>query len=410
MKHVLIVDDDPNICKLLDFALRKAGFEVSIAADGDMGLEMAMSLAPDVAVLDVMMPGMHGYELCRRIRANDKTAHAKVVFLTARSQPIDEQSAFKAGADLFLSKPIVPDDLVEHIKSLLLETRSAVPERLEPPPEPVREQKEAPEEAPKEAPVTQPLGRPKGKLVACFSPTKGVGVTTLAVNLALGFAVWQRAQVPLVELHTAQAAVLPALGRPADPHRGNLSATGRNVSWDTLLLHLVEHPSGVRILPAPPAGSDVPAELTKKALDVLRARFPLIVADVEHSLEGPIQPALLSADLILLVTSPDVPSVRATVHALQRLRELEYPQRQVLLVVNSVQAEAAIPVERLQEGLKRPIFGVVPYEPAAPDCLRAGRPLLAANAQSPASQAVGRMTMQLARGLKLARAAASATP
>ena len=114
MLKALIVDDDRNIVKLLNFTLQNAGFSVTTARNGDEGLALAKAHSPDVVIVDVMMPGMHGYDLCRRLRASQGTAHAKIVFLTARSQPIDEQEARKAGGDLFLSKPVMPVLLTSH--------------------------------------------------------------------------------------------------------------------------------------------------------------------------------------------------------------------------------------------------------------------------------------------------------
>ena len=392
MKQVLVVDDDRNIGKLLDFALQQAGFAVLIARNGDEGLMLAAEYHPDVAILDVMMPGMNGYELCRRLRADPQTTHARIIFLTARSQPIDERAALSAGADLFLSKPVLPDELVTHIQTLLLEEKQI----LSAPPEPEQPVEKEPELA------APPPVKPKGRLIACFSPTPKTGVTALSVNLALGLAVSLRKQVPLVELHKAPSGVLTALGLEADLHRGNLQATGPKVNWDTLLLHLVEHPAGVRILPAPPHESEVPPILTEQAVSLLRTRFPVTVADVEHTLDERVKPVLLAADAILLLTTPDVPAIRLMVQAMQALRKLEYPGRQVLLVVNNVRAQPGVPIERLTEGIKHPIFAVIPHEPTMADTLRAGRPILAVKPKSLTSQAIGRMTMQLVKGFKLA--------
>ncbi|MFN2156094.1 MAG: response regulator, partial [Anaerolineae bacterium] len=188
MKRILIVDDDPEICRLVEFALQQAGFAVLIAEDGQKGLAMAREHQPDVAILDVMMPSMHGYELCRRLRADPRTAEAGIIILTARSQPIDEQAAMKAGADLFVAKPVVLSELVERVQALLHKV----------------EQKAAtaplPRPKPKPAAKTEPIAKNGGRLVACLGPVPGTGVTTLAINLALAFAAWQRNAIPLVDV------------------------------------------------------------------------------------------------------------------------------------------------------------------------------------------------------------------
>jgi CheY-like chemotaxis protein/MinD-like ATPase involved in chromosome partitioning or flagellar assembly len=398
MKLVLVVDDDANVRKLLDFALQQAGFSVLTAASGNEGLRLAEEHHPDVAVLDVMMPGVHGYELCRRLRADPNTADAKVVFLTARSQPIDEQEALKAGGDLFLSKPVMPEDLVRHIQSLLLEKRATVPEEPQPSPPPPPRRQETPA-------APQRAEERKGRMIACYSPTPNVGVTSLSVNLALGLTVSLHIEVPLVELHSVQSDTLAALDIEPEPHRGNLGATGQSVTWDTLVLHLIDHPSGLRVLPAPPANSEVPAALTAQAAALLRKRFPVTVYDAATRLDPRVKPVILSADVILMVTAPQVAAVREMLQATQALRKLGYSEKRILLVVNNISAAPEIPVEQLAHGIKRPIFAVIPHEPALPSSLQLGRPLLIAQPGSPASQAIGRITMQLVRGLKLTAAA-----
>ena len=120
-----------------------------------------------------------------------------------------------------------------------------------------------------------------------------------------------------------------------------------------------------------------------------------------RSLETPVRPVLLAADVVLLLTTPEVPAIRSMLQAIQALRALEYPDRQTLIVVNNVRPRGGIPVEKLAEGIKRPIFGVIPHEPAMVEALRSGRPLLALRPRSTASQAIARMSMRLSRGFKL---------
>jgi CheY-like chemotaxis protein len=404
VKRILIVDDDPNLGKLFDFALQKAGFEVLIARDGNQGLAMAMEHRPDAAVLDVMMPGFHGYELCRRLRADPGTAHIKIIFLTARTQPIDRQEAMRAGADLFLSKPVLPADLVQEIRTLLGIEGESAPESPEMESEP--ELKDVPEPERQERPAAaRPAAvrpsRAKGHLLVCYSPSSRVGVTTLSVNLALAFALSRRAETPLIELHPTPSDVLSTLGLGTESLRGNLKATGNELSWDTLLLHLVDHPSKVRVLPAPPLGSDVPPLLTRQAISLLLFRYPLVLADAASELDARVQSALLAADLIFLVTTPQTAALRSALQSLQELRALEYPERQILLVVNQIQPQAEIPVEQIAKGIRHSVFAVIPHEPAMSETARTGRPLLALRPKSPAAQVIARMAIKIARGFNL---------
>lgn len=387
MKRVLIVDDDPNICKLLDFSLQQAGYSVLVAQDGDEGLALAREYQPDVAVLDIMMPSMHGYELCRRLRADPRTERIRILFLTARSQPIDEQEGMKAGADMFLSKPVIPDELVEQVQELLRR--------------PEREPAAPPRVAPVEEAVEEQIAAAGGRLVACLGPAPGTGVTTIAVNLALAFAAWQRGAIPLADLSGTPGSVVEALGIGDEVGQAPLPDRAADLKWDTLSPHLVEYRAGLYVLPSSPLMNSAPPAITHKAISLLRGRFPLVIADAGHALNVRVTPVLAGADLILVVTTPDPETIGTLPHILDALQEQGYPGRRILAVVNHVELRTQTPLEDLRAAIGRPILGVIPYEPAIKYTQHTQRPLLAMNPRSPASQAIGRMTMQLARGLQL---------
>jgi len=395
VQTVLVVDDDRNITKLLDFAFQRAGYTVLLARDGDEGLALAAAHAPDAAVLDVMMPGMHGYELCRRLRADPRTQDIKIVFLTARSQPIDEQEGKRAGGDLFLAKPVLPEELVSAVESLLAGTGAAAEAGQKPGPRSPEKRRRAPRAKARTAPL-----RPDGRLIVCLGGARDVGVTTIAANLSIAFSVARRAQTPLVELHSKPGDLLPALGLTLGPPYGDLKATGVLLTWDTLPLHLMDHATGVRVLPAPPEGSDVEPALTERAVRILRGRFPLIVADCAAKLDDRGRPVILSSDLALMVTTPHPAVLRASWEAIQELCSLDYPARQILLVVNHTLPEPGVPMEEIRKGFRIPILAEVPFESNMPTLVEIGKPVLLAQPECPMSIAIARMAELLGRGLR----------
>lgn len=122
MQHILIVDDDPDIRKVLRIALQQAGFEVSEAGDGAEGLAKARNGKADLVVLDIGLPEMDGLELCRALRT---TNHTPVLFLTARDDEIDHVLGFELGGDDYVTKPFSPRELVARIKAILKRTKQA---------------------------------------------------------------------------------------------------------------------------------------------------------------------------------------------------------------------------------------------------------------------------------------------
>ncbi|MGF1533180.1 MAG: response regulator transcription factor [Bernardetiaceae bacterium] len=114
---ILIVDDEPDILELLQYNLENAGYQVETARDGEDALKKCDSFAPQLILMDIMMPRMDGVEACRRIRSNPDHAGTYIIFLTARTEEYSEVAAFEGGADDYLTKPIKPRALVSRIKA-----------------------------------------------------------------------------------------------------------------------------------------------------------------------------------------------------------------------------------------------------------------------------------------------------
>jgi len=116
---VLLVDDEPNILLPLRYLLETAGYEVFAATEGQEALQLADQYQPDLAVLDVMMPGMNGFELARQLRAKAAFAKLRIVFLTARGATQDRSEGYRSGAELYLTKPFDNATLLHTIDELL---------------------------------------------------------------------------------------------------------------------------------------------------------------------------------------------------------------------------------------------------------------------------------------------------
>lgn len=122
MTTVLIVDDEPNLVELLRGYLERESFVVASASDGPSAIDAARSVAPDVIVLDLMLPGFDGFEVCRRLR---QFSDAYVLMLTARGEEVDRIVGLEVGADDYLTKPFSPRELVARVKAMLRRPRAA---------------------------------------------------------------------------------------------------------------------------------------------------------------------------------------------------------------------------------------------------------------------------------------------
>jgi DNA-binding response OmpR family regulator len=120
MPQLLLIDDDLRLASMVGDYLRAQGFEVSHAPDGAAGLAQAQALKPDLIILDLMMPGIDGLEVCRRLRAlQEPVRHTPVLMLTAKGDPMERVVGLELGADDYMAKPFEPRELLARIKAIL---------------------------------------------------------------------------------------------------------------------------------------------------------------------------------------------------------------------------------------------------------------------------------------------------
>ncbi len=117
--RILVIDDDRIILDMLNLALSKADFEVINAVDGELGLRRFRDDHPDLVIVDIAMPGIDGYQVVSQIRESEQDSHIPIIVLTAHEQPVMRAYAEELGANLYLTKPVTPRQLVDRIRELL---------------------------------------------------------------------------------------------------------------------------------------------------------------------------------------------------------------------------------------------------------------------------------------------------
>ncbi|MBF0455327.1 MAG: response regulator [Magnetococcales bacterium] len=118
-RDILIVDDAPNIVLSLEFLMKKEGFTVRVAVDGDEALKAMEERAPDLILLDVMMPKRNGYEVCQTIRAREEWKNTRIIMLTAKGRDVEREKGLAMGADDYVTKPFATRDLVVKVREML---------------------------------------------------------------------------------------------------------------------------------------------------------------------------------------------------------------------------------------------------------------------------------------------------
>ena len=122
VKEILIVDDEPNVLVPIQFLMEQQGYRVMIAERGEEGLDLIYQYKPDLVLLDIMLPGIDGYEVCEIIRLNPNYRNVKIIFLTAKGREVEIAQGLALGADAYITKPFSNAELLAKVKELLEET------------------------------------------------------------------------------------------------------------------------------------------------------------------------------------------------------------------------------------------------------------------------------------------------
>lgn len=121
---ILVIDDEVDVVKLIEYNLKDAGFKTLSALDGETGLQMARDHKPDLIVLDLMLPGMDGKDVCKELKKNKETESIPIVMLTARTSELDRVVGLELGADDYITKPFSPREMVLRVKNILRRMRA----------------------------------------------------------------------------------------------------------------------------------------------------------------------------------------------------------------------------------------------------------------------------------------------
>lgn len=226
-EKILVVDDDIDTLRLVGLMLQRQGYQIVAANNGRQALTMAQFEKPDIILLDIMMPDMDGYEVCRQLRSNTGTASIPIIMFTAKSQVDDKVSGFEAGADDYLTKPTQPRELFAHIKAVLTRSGSSKPR-----PTP-----------------TATIIKEYGHVVGVLAAKGGMGVSTLATNLSASLRTKTKKNIILAEYRPGEGSIAMDLGysKPEGLHH----ILDRKVSDITAIdveNELDTHSSGMRLL------------------------------------------------------------------------------------------------------------------------------------------------------------------
>ncbi len=370
---IIVVDDDTNLLRVVEYALKMAGFGVITAENGEDALAAVRAEQPDLMILDVMLPGMSGVQICQQLRDDPATHGLPVIMLSARAQVTDMVTGLESGADEYVTKPVDMQEIVARVTALLKRT-----DRLQ-----------------QVKPVVQ------GKVIGFIGAKGGVGTTTVALSVSAVLSNNRR---------TAVAAELgPYFGtfssylnqRPPENLRGLLDLDPQQIDERVLDAHLYETPYGMKILFGPQAVDDlgdIEADQVVAVITGLAGMAEYTVVDFPCDASDGIRAVMGLCSAVVLVTEPDPGCVAAGKTVLGLLAQWGVGRSMIgVVVVNRTSIPITPTLAEIKAELDCEILGSVPLAPAA--CVKAqevGVPIAVYQPESTVASALGDIARRLA--------------
>ena len=335
---ILAVDDNPVNLRVVTATLAHEGYLIETAASGPEALTKVKSFQPDLVILDIAMPDMDGYEVCRRLRSDLETTHLPVIMLTAHDTLDEKIKGFEAGADDFLVKPFQPAELNARIKVL---TRRSIP--------------------------ALPAGDNtlQSKVISVFSLKGGVGVSTIATNLAVALNEMWKKPVALIDLAFVNGQSALMLNLPLRHTWSDLAKLPPDeMDGDLVQEAMLTHEGGLRILASPRNIGEtemIKREHVERVLESIMNRFEYLVLDLPHDFSETTLAGISATNEFILPLAPELASVKTMVGLLEVLNHFELPKEHMHILLNWIFKTKGLARNSIESALKQPIEFVIPF-------------------------------------------------
>lgn len=336
-KNILIIDDEFPMRYLIEHQLKREGFTVTLAKDGPDGIAAVSRYKPDLVVLDVMMPGMDGFEVCQQLKTTPETSQIPVIFLTASEAKEYKTRAFAVGADDYLTKPFLAEELLAHISAVLKRT-----ERVQ----------------------TGVISQTSGSIVSVFSPKGGVGTSTLAIQLSEAIIMHENTPVVLIDLDLPLGSIAPMLNLHTQRNVLELLKTPADqYSIPYIRQFTQRHRADLLVMPAPGSFVGSGSRAITSKLEILLQNLVsggyLVMLDLGSHLNEITRTAMRQSDIVFVVTSGQPVANRLCESFLRDAPELGIESRKLMPVVNEIYGRisnlnlARLPVARIPHTSER---------------------------------------------------------
>jgi len=331
---ILVVDDEPNVLRMVSYTLQIEGYEVVTAQNGLEALYKVQTETPDLVILDVMMPDISGVEVCKRLRKEPETINLPIIMFSALSQVSEKVKCLEAGADEYLTKPITPEELVARVKSLLGRYRQ------------LRHLQQ------------------RGKVVGLMGAKGGVGTTTAVINIATALATQEKKAIaaeirPCYGTFSAQLNLVRPKGLV-----NLLDLDPSTIGEREVNLNLTSLPWGLKLLVGPQSWAEsreITPQHLERIIKVLASMVDYVILDMPCFPSGANQAAIQSCDMVAIVIEPLSSAMVSGSIAVEQMRSLGVQGRCLgVIVVNRAPYVTPIKLDLIGAQLGTEVIGVIP--------------------------------------------------
>ncbi len=376
-EKILIVDDDLDSLKLIGLMLQRHGYEVVAANSGGQAITKAANEHPSLVILDVMMPDMDGYEVCRRLRANVDTRSIPIIMFTAKTMVDDKVAGFEAGADDYLTKPTHPSELASRVKNVL--SRSSNNRKQEP---------------------------SRGAVIGLLGAKGGVGTTTLALNLAAAYQM--KGEKPIIaDFRLGSGSLGLMIGQAQSPGMANvLSKPVNEIRASLIEGELVTHQSGFRALLSSSRAKEMQLNFATDAAPAvirsLRSMGSPVILDLGSGLNALNSRLQRDLDLLVLVVEANPVCLSLAREMLQEFDPTAMSGNRIhIVVVNRVQTTQQIPWHEIEHTLGHELRAIIAaaHEPLF-QAVRTASPIVVSQPTAPISTQILKLADDLSVRVK----------
>lgn len=353
-EKILVVDDDPETVRILQLFLQRLGYTTVGATGGVEAIEQARKENPDLIVLDVMMPGMDGFEVARSLDRLPETSQIPILMVTARTTLEDKTRGYEAGADIYLTKPVHQMDLQANIKALLSQRQAR-----------------------------KAAAASRGYVVGVLAAKGGLGVSTLTLNLAVSYARKFQSRVIAAEIRPGQGTWADELNISSIHTLNQLLALEPGKITPTVVEEVLTNTNfGVRLLLSSnfsvmPTFHNDSAQY-QAIINALSGLATATFLDIGTYFSEVVPTILDLCNEVIVVTEPQPLAVKQTGRLIERLRALDFgASRQLNLVsLNHTRADNSLSVSQIEASLQRPVsLGIPPAVELANFAIKQNMPM-----------------------------------